>query len=51
MKISVQASSIGGILHLLAFYGVSETQHESARACVPKDVARVEKLLTQSRSA
>jgi len=51
MKISVQASSVGGILHLLAFYGVSETQHEPARAGVPKDAARVEKLLTNSRTA
>jgi hypothetical protein len=51
MEILVLASRPCGILHLLAFYGVSETQHESARAGVPKDVARVEKLLTKSRTA
>ena len=50
MEILALASRPCGILHLLAFYGVSETQHEPARVNVPEAVARVVRLLSKSRS-
>jgi hypothetical protein len=51
MEILVLAPWPSGILHLLEFYGVSETQNESARVDVREDVARMEKPLNKSLSA
>ena len=51
MEILVLAPWPSGILHLLEFYGGSETQNESARVDSPEGVARVEKSQSKTRSA
>ena len=51
MKFSAQASEMSDILHPLTFHGVAETHQESVSVDVPEDVARIERLLGNSRSA